>query len=60
VAVLFRRGKQVVKNIAPAIRPGGARSICIADVRDVPLDQLPRDADCGDLVSRVMGSRAFA
>jgi FXSXX-COOH protein len=42
-----------------AIRPG-ARPIPLADVRDVPLDQLPGDADCGDLVSRVLGRQGFA
>lgn len=48
-----------MEKVVSAIRPG-ARPIPLADVRDVPLDQLPGDADCGDLVSRVLGRQGFA
>lgn len=48
------RGGTDMENTTPAMRLGGVQPIPIADVRDIPLDQLAADADCGHLVRRVM------
>jgi len=47
-----------VSSLAPAIQLGGAQPVHIADLRDVPLDQLPADADCEHIVRRIMRGQA--
>jgi FXSXX-COOH protein len=43
-----------VSSLAPAVQLGEAQPVPIADLRDVPLDRLPADADCGHIVRRIM------
>jgi hypothetical protein len=40
------------------MRPAGVQPTGIADVRHVPLDQLPAEADCGHMVRMIMRRQA--
>jgi FXSXX-COOH protein len=44
----------IVEKVASAIRLGSVEAIPVADVCDVPLSQLAGDADCVQMVRRVM------
>lgn len=43
-----------MSSLAPTIPLGRAQPVPIADLRDVPLDQLPADPDCGRIVRMIM------
>lgn len=49
-----------MENLASAVRLGDAQPVHIADLRAVPLDQLPGDADCDGLVTRVVGRQRYS
>jgi FXSXX-COOH protein len=44
----------IVGEVPSAIRLARVESVPIADVRDVPLSQLAGDADCTQMVRRVL------
>ena len=46
-------------NSTPLVQLSQTQPVRIADVRQVPLDQLPDDAECGDMVMRVMGRQQY-
>jgi len=45
----------VVENVTPPVPPSAVQPATIADVRDVPLEELPGDTDVRQMVSRVIG-----
>lgn len=50
--------ERVVNENAPATRQDEIQPQ-IVDLGHVPLDQLPAESECSDIVSRILGKRGF-
>ena len=46
-------------NLSTPSRQDDTQPVRVADLRQVPLAELPGDADCEDLVSRVIGRERY-